>query len=305
VRSDFESLRRQIPAGLNYSLSGLPYWTTDTGGFVSGDTDDPAYRELFVRWFEFSTFTPILRVHGTRTGGNELWSYGPAAQKILAAYDRLRYRLLPYIYSIAWMTTGEGYTPMRGLVMDFPADRRTRDIGDEYMFGPAFLVAPVTEPSATDRRLYVPPGRWFDFHTGTMTGGGRSITAASPLDRMPLYVRGGSIVPLGPAVEWADERPADTMEIRVYAGSDCTFTLYDGESYDYEKGAYSVIPFAWNERDRRLTIADRAGIFPGMIDRRIFRVVFVTAGHGTGGDWTPHPDAVVRYTGTRVTLTHH
>ena len=151
INSDWFSFKRQIPAGLNFVLSGMPYWTTDIGGFVSARTDNPQYRELFVRWFEYGTFCPILRVHGTREpDANELWSYGPDAQKILVSYDRLRYRLLPYIYSLAWMTTSEAYTPMRPLVMDFRDDDRAKNIGDQFMYGPAFLVNPVTEPGATN-----------------------------------------------------------------------------------------------------------------------------------------------------------
>ncbi|MGA7398827.1 MAG: TIM-barrel domain-containing protein, partial [Candidatus Sulfotelmatobacter sp.] len=157
INSDWLSFRRQIPAGLNFALSGIPYWTTDIGGFVSGDPDDPTYRELFVRWFQFGAFSPILRVHGTRkTDQNELWSYGPDAQKILVSFDRLRYRLLPYTYSLAWKTTSDSYTPMRPLVMDFRSDVRAENTGDEFMYGPAFLVSPVTEPAATSRRVYLP-----------------------------------------------------------------------------------------------------------------------------------------------------
>src|ERR1700730_15549955 len=164
INSDFLSFKRQIPAGLNFALSGIPYWTSDIGGFVSGDPDDPAYRELFVRWFQFGTFNPILRVHGTRkTNQNELWSYGAEAQKILLNFDRLRYRVLPYIYSLAWQTTSQAYTPMRPLVMDFHSDVQAQNTGDQFMFGPAFLVSPVTERAATTRRLYLPPAKWYDF----------------------------------------------------------------------------------------------------------------------------------------------
>ena len=221
INSDFFSFRRQIPAGLNFALSGIPYWTTDIGGFVSGDPDDPAYRELFIRWFQYGTFNPILRVHGTRkTDQNELWSYGPEAQKILVSYDRLRYRMLPYIYSLAWKTTSESYTPMRPLVMDFRSDVRAQNIGDQFMYGPAFLVNPVTEPDATTRRLYLPQSKWYDFWTGSSVAGGRTIDASAPLDRLPLYIRAGSILPLGPDEEWSTEKPADPIELRIYRGAD-------------------------------------------------------------------------------------
>lgn len=154
VNSDWETLRRQVPAGLNFALSGLPYWTTDIGGFTSGDPGDPAYRELFIRWFQYGAFCPIFRVHGTRTGDqNKLWSYGPDAQKILTSFDRLRYELMPYIYSLAWKTTSEHYAPMRPLVMDFRTDVRARNIGDQFLYGPAFLVNPVTEPGTETASL--------------------------------------------------------------------------------------------------------------------------------------------------------
>src|SRR5437588_4504801 len=189
INSDWVFFKRQIPAGLNYSLSGLPYWTTDIGGFVSGDPKDPKYRELFVRWFQYGTFCPIFRVHGTRSPDqNELWSYGAEAQKILVSFDRLRYRLLPYIYSLAWMTTNQGYTPMRALAMDFRTDVRAANIGDQFMYGPALLVSPVIEPSAPTRRMYLPAGKWFDFWSGRPLEGSREIEAAAPLDRIPLYV---------------------------------------------------------------------------------------------------------------------
>ena len=166
VESNWLSFARQIPAGLNFSLSGIPYWTTDIGGFIIGNPDDPAYRELFMRWFEYGVFCPIFRLHGTRTTNqNELWSYGPEAQEILTRYDRLRYRLMPYIYSLAWKTTSEGYTPMRPLAMDFAGDTRALNIGDQFMFGPALLVNPVTEPGAPKRHLYLPKGTWRDFWT--------------------------------------------------------------------------------------------------------------------------------------------
>ena len=177
VDPNWETFRRQIPAGLNYSVSGLPYWTTDIGGFVSANPDDPAYRELYIRWFQFGTFCPIFRAHGTRTTNqNEIWSYGPDAQKTLTAYDNLRYRLMPYIYSLAWKTTSEGYTIMRPLVMDFREDTRAQNIGDQFLFGPAILVNPVTEPGAATRRLYLPNAKWYDFWTGAAIQGGRTST---------------------------------------------------------------------------------------------------------------------------------
>jgi alpha-D-xyloside xylohydrolase len=305
INSDFESLKRQIPAGLNFMLSGIPYWTTDIGGFTSGNTNDPAYRELFVRWFQYGAFCPVFRVHGTRTNNqNELWSYGPEAQTILMSYDRLRYRLMPYIYSIAWMTTSEGYTPMRPLVMDFLSDRRVHNIGDQFMFGPAILVNPVTEPRALSRHLYLPPTKWYDFWTGSAIPGGQAIDAPAPLDRMPLYVRAGSILPMGPDVEYAAEKPADPIELRIYKGVDGSFTLYEDENdnYNYEKGVYSTIPLHWDDARQTLTIGERQGSFPGMLETRTFRVVFEGEGHGTGIEPTAKADKVVQYSGKSITV---
>jgi alpha-D-xyloside xylohydrolase len=305
VDPNWETFRRQIPAGLNYSLSGLPYWTTDIGGFVAANPDDPAYRELFVRWFEFGTFCPIFRVHGTRTTNqNELWSYGPDAQKTLVAYDNLRYRLMPYIYSLAWKTTSEGYTIMRPLVMDFREDIRAQNIGDQFLFGPAILVNPVTEPGATARHLYLPAAKWYDFWTGATIEGGRALDAPSPIDRTPLYVRAGSILPLGPDVEYAAERSANPIEVRVYPGANGAFTLYEDENdtYNYEKGAYSTILFSWDDVTHTLTIGDRTGSFPGMLENRAFRVVFVSENHGTGGGLTENADRTVRYSGKKISV---
>jgi len=304
INSDWFSFRRQIPAGLNFSLSGIPYWTTDIGGFVSGSPSDPAFRELFVRWFQYGTFNPILRVHGTRKPDeNELWSYGPDAQNILVNFDRLRYRMLPYIYSLAWKTTSAGYTPMRPLVMDFRTDPRAQNIGDQFMFGPAFLVNPVTEPAATTRQLYLPEAKWYDFWTGAEVTGSRMISAMAP--RLPLYVRAGSILPLGPDEEWSTEKPEDPIEMRIYPGADGDFTIYEDENdtYDYEKGAYATIPLYWADASRTLTIRDRKGQFPGMPEKRTFRVVLVRENHGVGVNAADEADKVVQYSGKQIAVT--
>jgi alpha-D-xyloside xylohydrolase len=330
VASNFETYRRQIPAGLNFSLSGIPYWTTDIGGFYLGNPDDPAYRELFIRWFQYGTFCPIFRVHGTRSNDpkelsasgpeavavlvdttgtrgenhNELWSYGPEAQKILTEFDRLRYRLMPYIYSVAWKTASEGYTPMRALVMDFRTDERVLNIGDQFMFGPAILVNPVTEQGAAARHLYLPKTAWYDFWTGSKLAGGTIIDAAAPLDRLPLFVRAGSILPMGPDVQHTTEKPADPIELRVYRGADGDFTLYEDENdnYNYEKDIHSTSSIHWDEAGQRLSIGDRRGQFPGMLDTRTLRVVFVAPGHGVGASPTGQPDRVVQYSGKSITI---
>jgi alpha-D-xyloside xylohydrolase len=306
INSDWFSYRRQIPAGLNFALSGIPYCTTDIGGFVFGSPTDPAFRELFVRWFQYGTFNPILRVHGTRNPDeNELWSYGPDAQKILVSFDRLRYRLLPYTYSLAWKTTSQSYTPMRPLVMDFRTDVRAQNTWDEFMYGPAFLVNPVTEAAATSRQVYLPNAQWYDFWSGASTKGAHEITAEAPLDRLPLYIRAGSIVPLGPDLEWSTQKPADPIEVRVYRGADGAFTLYEDENdnYNYEKGAYATIAFQWDDAKQTLHIGDRQGQFPGMLATRTFRIVFVGENHGVGIAPSDTPDKVVNYSGKQIIVT--
>jgi len=283
----------------------LPYWTTDIGGFVSANPDDPAYRELFTRWFEFGTFCPIFRVHGTRTTNqNELWSYGSEAQKTLVSYDKLRYRLLPYIYSLAWKTTHDGYTIMRPLVMEYRGDRRAQNIGDQFFFGPAILVNPVTEPGSTSRHLYLPEAKWFDFWTGAVIPGPRAFDAPAPVDRIPLYVRAGSILPLGPEVEFASEKSPDPIEIRVYPGANGSFTLYEDENdnYNYEKGAFSTIPLFWDDAAHALTVGDRDGSFPGMLTSRTFHIVLVAESHGIAGGFTEHADKTIFYSGKKIVI---
>jgi alpha-D-xyloside xylohydrolase len=284
--TNFDSFRRQIPAGLNYSMTGLPYWTTDIGGFVGGDTSDPAFRELFVRWFEYGTFCPIFRAHGARANNqNELWSFGAEAQKTLTLYDRLRYRLMPYIYTLGAKTTFDGYTPMRALAFDFLSDSKAIDIKDEFMFGPALLVAPVTEEGATSREVYLPKGTdWYDFWTGKRIVGGQTIRREAPLDVLPLYVRAGSILPIGPEEEYTGEYPAAPMELRVYPGADGDAKLYndDGLTYGYEKGQYAWIPMHWDDAAKTLTIAAREGQVARAPAGEEFDITVVKAGRGVG-----------------------
>jgi len=305
VRADWQSFRRQIPAGLNLSLSGIPYWTTDIGGFILGHPSDPAYRELFVRWFEYGAFCPIFRVHGTRSPDeNELWSYGAEAQGILTKFDTLRYRLLPYIYALAAQVTRHGYTLMRPLVMDYRDDVTARNIGDEFMFGPALLVSPVTDPGVDTRRVYLPNSTWYNFWTGEKLSGGKFTAASAPLETLPLHARAGSILPLGPVLEYSDEKPPDPIELRIYPGADGDFTLYedDGITYDYEKGAFSTIPLHWDEARQTLTIGERQGEFPAMIRHRTFQIVWVGEGHGVGVNVTEPIDKLVHYDGQPVTV---
>jgi alpha-D-xyloside xylohydrolase len=306
ISGDWLTFARQIPAGLNYSITGLPYWTTDTGGFFHPHDQyaSPDYNELLTRWFQWSTFCPILRIHGYQTA-TEIWNWLPATQTNLIAFDQLRYQMLPYNYSVARKITSERYTPMRALVMDFPKDVSVLAISNEYMFGPAFLVCPVTTAQATNRAVYLPSGTsWVDFWTGETFAGGKTVTANAPLNIMPLYVRAGSIVPFGPVVQYATEKPADPIELRVYRGADGKFTLYEdeGDNYDYEKGKYITIPISWNEAKRTLEIGKRSGGFPGMLKERTFNIIWISDGHGVEISSTEKPDAVVHYNGAGVKI---
>jgi len=464
IGASWEIYRKQIAAGLNFSMSGMPYWTFDIGGFViasyggtfSNGGKDPAYQELYTRMFQFGAFCPIFRSHGSDTP-REIWELGEFAPT-LVKFDRLRYRLLPYIYSLAWQVTSQGYTMLRGLPMDFPADRATHGVADQFLFGPALMVSPVTEyqlhrpPEAsvlippaslrtpdgkpgllaryykdtayqtlglervdpnvdvfwytgrpdyvTDstlsirwegqlvptqsgphqfqvkafgtkrivldgrelpfvvpgnepyteivtleagraypikvelenatsgalrmqlcwktpgtfarekttearvqtRPVYLPAGtRWTDFWTGEGHAGGQTIVADAPIDKLPLFVRAGSIVPLGPELQYATEKPADPIELRVYPGADGRFTLYEDENdgYAYEKGVHATIDLRWDDARRQLILGERKGEFPGMLKTRTFQVVLVRVNHGTGGESTATADRVITYDGTR------
>lgn len=307
VLSDWLTFQRQISAGLNYAISGMPYWTTDIGGFISGgNLNDPKFRELFVRWFQFGVFSPIFRVHGTRwPDENELWSYGPGAEKILVRFDTLRYRLLPYIYSQAWQIAHNHSTLMRPLVMDWRTDVDSQNTRDEFMFGPAILVNPVYTQGATGRVVYLPPAAWYDFWTGGRLAGPAHIQASAPLDRLPLYIRAGSILPLGPAMEWSTQKSADPIELRIYPGADGDFTLYEDENdnYDYTRGQYATIQLHWTDASRTLTIGARHGSFPGMLRNRTFRIILVGKDHGVGIDPSPTADKTVTYGGAQVEVT--
>jgi alpha-D-xyloside xylohydrolase len=300
VYSSWWALRRQVPAGLNFALSGYPYWTTDIGGYhpLSADQDDtPAYQELYARWFEYGAFCPVFRTHGHRDH-NEMWTF-PNVFPALLAVDRLRYRLLPYVYSLAWKVTSEDYTIQRPLVMDFRTDPATWDIGDEFLFGPAVLVSPVLEEHATSRTTYLPSGAdWYDFWTGDRTNGGKSITVPAPLDRIPLAVKAGSILPLGPAIEYAGQA-TDPIELRVYPGANADFTLYEdqGDNTSYHSGARATIPMHWDDATRTLSFGARQGSYPGMPSGHTFNVVIVSRGHGTGGEATASPDKTIQYAG--------
>ena len=302
IATRWEDMKAQISAGLNFAISGIPYWTMDIGGFcvenryVAGqeifnrtgkeNADHKEWRELNTRWFQFGAFCPLFRAHG-QYPFREPWEIAPEghpAYESIVYYTKLRYALMPYVYSLAGKTWFEDYTIMRPLVMDFIEDKAVENIGDAYMFGPAFLVAPVYEYGARSREVYFPECQgWYDFYSNEFVEGGQAKTVAAPYDRMPLYVRAGAIVPFGPEIQWSDEKPADVIDLYVYQGADGEFTLYEDENvnYNYEKGAYAMIDMKYSERDRVLTIGERKGEFPGMLEERTFNVIPVSK-NGTG-----------------------
>jgi len=467
IGASWEIYRNQISAGLNFCMAGVPYWTFDIGGFVIGayggifinGGQDPAYQELYTRMFQFGAFCPIFRAHGSETP-REIWRFGEFSDN-LTQFDNLRYRLLPYIYSLAWRVTNEDYTIMRGLPMDFPNDQKTFAIADQFMFGLSVMVCPVTEymlhrppeksalippscfktaegqpglnvkyyrnpdfadlareqvepdinhlwytgrpdyltdsafavgwegklippesgsyqfhlisydakrlfidgkelpivytsveqytdlielkagqaydfrlemqnrstgaakmilnwktpemfvkektvePRPQTRNVYLPAGTaWVDFWSGTTYAGGKTITADAPIDKIPLLIKAGSILPLGPFVQYSTEKPADPLELRIYPGADGSFTLYEDENdkYNYEKGIYSTINFNWDDAKKQLTIGSRNGSFPGMPTERQIQVVLVAPGHGAGIEITQQPNKIIKYAGEQQTI---
>jgi alpha-D-xyloside xylohydrolase len=307
VGHDWDALRRQITAGLNYVVTGLPWWTTDTGGFFRPGSDqyqDTGYHERFLRWLQYSTFTPLQRVHGYQTD-TEPWRYGARVEAESRRWLTFRSRLLPYLYSEAARVSFNGSTLMRPLVMDFPDDASALDQDHEFMFGPALLVAPVLSPGATRWNVYLPahaPG-WFDFWTGEWSAGGQVADANAPLEQIPLHARAGSILPLGPELQHTGEKQADPIELRIYPGADADYALYEDEggNYAYEQGIHAFIPLHWDEVAQTLVINAREGAFPGMLTQRTFHVTWVRAGHGVG-DQATTPDSIACYNGNSLIL---
>ncbi len=313
ISSTWTALAKQLPAALNYSLSGMPYWTMDIGGFsvpARFNADNPApadreeWRELNTRWFQFGAFTPMLRVHGEKPF-REMWQLGAEedhpAYRAHARFAQLHYRLLPYLYSVAGAVTHEGATFLRPLVMDFPGDATARVTGDQYLFGPALLVSPVVQYRVTSRPVHLPatPGGWYDFWTGAAIAGGGTIDAPAPYETIPVHVRAGSIVPFGPELQYVLEKPADPLTLWVYTGADGAFTLYedDGLTYGYERGEAARIPFRWDNATRTLTLGERIGRFPGMLAERTVQVVLVEAGKPVGFSFEPKLARTIRYSG--------
>ncbi|MGE5860325.1 MAG: TIM-barrel domain-containing protein, partial [Ignavibacteria bacterium] len=328
VVASWNSLKEQISAGLNFSLCGIPYWNSDIGGFFLWNFKkklaDPDYVELYIRWIQFGAFCPMMRSHGT-DAPREIYNFGNRGERIYDAIEKsinLRYLLLPYIYSTSWDVTANQSTIMRALVMDFVNDKNALDINDQYMFGKSLLVCPVTKPmyskisvigmdtsrvgdfnTIKNEEVYLPRGTdWIDFWTGEKYPGGQTVNKQTPIDIIPLYVRAGSIFPVGPKVQYATERNWDNIEIRVYEGADGKFVLYEDENdnYNYEKGVYSAITFNWNDSEKVLTINDRKGSFPGMLNERKFNIVKVVPGKGIGMDAVKKFDEVIDYKGKKV-----
>jgi alpha-D-xyloside xylohydrolase len=312
ITSTWTAMGKQIAAGLGASISGLPYWTMDTGGYTMQrkfsqepmkPEDQAEWRELNARWFEYSTFTPLLRVHG-ELRPREMWTLGDGSPAYNAElkFDTLRYALFPYIYSLAGWTTQKDYTMMRPLVMDFARDATARELSDEYMYGPALLVAPVTEYQARTRAVYLPAGvGWYDYWTGKTVAVGE-VKASAAYDEIPVFVRAGSIVPYAPSMQYVGEKTSDPTTLWVYAGANGSFDLYEdqGTTFDYEKGAFAEIPIRWDEKAGVLTIGKRVGTFDGMLERRSFRVVVVSREHPVGYAADAAAAKTVEYAGDEV-----
>ncbi len=315
ITSTWTALARQIPAGLGFSISGNPYWTMDTGGFsvparFASRTPKPEdldeWRELNARWFEFGTFVPLLRVHG-EFPYREMWQFGgedSSTYQAMLKFDRLRYRLLPYIYSLSGAVTQDGDTIMRPLVMDFPNDARLRGVTDQYEFGHSLMVSPIVHYHQRKREVLIPSGLWYDFWKGTAISGGGTVESDAPYDAIPLHVRAGAILPFGPELQYTAEKKPDPITLVVYTGADGKFSLYedDGLTNGYERGAFSTIPMSWSQSSRTLTIGTRVGAFKGMLSTRTFHVVFASAAHPIPFGFDLPAGSVVRYTGKTLTV---
>lgn len=320
IATRWEDMEAQISAGLNFAMSGIPYWTMDIGGFCVEDRyvkgqklfdktgeeneDLKEWRELNARWYQFGAFAPLYRAHG-QWPYREVFNIFPEDHPGYASvtgYNRLRYRLMPYIYSLAGMTHFDDYTIMRPMVMDFSDDVRTRGIKDQYMFGPSILVAPVYEYGAREREVYLPDGKvWYDFYTGEQVSGGKTVIAPAPYERIPLYVPSGSIITMGGEIQSTAEMSEEPVTILVYAGSDGSFRLYDDEgvNYNYEKGKYSMISLSYDDKTSTLTIVGREGSFDGMPLVQKFNVVKVGNGNSVGADSKPS-GKMVEYRGSEI-----
>ncbi len=306
IPSTWDQLGKEISGVINYSAAGLPYFCTDTGGYHGFNNSDPSDREMYFRWLQFSTFNTIMRSHGA-SNPREPWQFGATYEGYITDYIYFRERLVPYTYALAGAVTQEDYTIVRPLIFDFRTDDNVKHIQDQFMYGPSLMVAPIAKEGQRSRTVYLPAGNWTNFWTGeTIASTGEEITVAAPLTQIPLFVRGGSILPLAPENEWVDQSQ-DPTEIRVYMGADGKFNLYEdeGDGYDYEKGEFSNIPFAYDDTTKTLTIGERTGSFDGMLTNRTFKVVFVQPGYGIGMGLSSdyQETATVAYDGTEVSVT--
>ena len=324
IATRWEDMRAQMTAGLNYSMAGLPFWGMDQGGFCvenryvaaqqefdktgKENADLKEWRELQARWNQFGCFVPLYRAHG-QWPLREVWNIAPAdhpAYKTIVAYDKLRYRLMPYLYSMAGMVHLKDYTMMRGLVMDFNGDEKVLDIKDQWMFGSALMACPVGEYQKYSREVYLPKQKgWYDFYTGAYHAGGQTIVADAPYDKIPVFIPEGAILPIGPEMQWSDEKKPELIDLYVYAGKDGSYTLYEdeGTNYNYEKGKYAVIDFKYNDAWKQVTIGARKGSFDGMLQKRRFNIILVDQKKQQGVNLAKSPKGkVVKYAGQAMTV---
>ena len=314
IASRWHDMHAQISAGVNFSMTGLPYWTMDIGGFaVEGRFERPnaqdleEWRELNTRWYQFGAFVPLFRVHG-QFPFREIYNIAPEthpAYQSMLYYDKLRYRLLPYVYSLAGEAYHKDGTMMRGLVMDYPKDDKVININDQYLFGPSLLINPVYAYRQKQKSVYLPGGNgWYDLYTGKFEQGGNTISVSTPYERMPVYVKEGSIIPFGSDLQYTSEKPAADITLYVYTGRDASFTLYEdeGENYQYEKGAFATIRFDYNEKTKTLTIGKRQGKFNGMLEKRRFHIVWISKENPKGIDNAPRASKTIVYNGGVTTI---
>lgn len=324
IATRWEDMRAQMTAGLNYSMAGLPFWGMDQGGFCvenryvaaqqefdktgKENADLKEWRELQARWNQFGCFVPLYRAHG-QWPLREVWNIAPAdhpAYKTIVAYDKLRYRLMPYLYSMAGMVHLKDYTMMRGLVMDFNGDEKVLDIKDQWMFGSALMACPVGEYQKYSREVYLPKQKgWYDFYTGAYHAGGQTIVADAPYDKIPVFIPEGAILPIGPEMQWSDEKKPELIDLYVYAGKDGSYTLYEdeGTNYNYEKGKYAVIDFKYDDARKQITIGARKGSFDGMLQKRRFNIILVDQKKQQGVNLAKSPKGkVVKYAGQAMTV---
>ena len=305
IGGTWDAYQRQIVAGLNFSLTGLPYWTTDIGGFFRpgrSQYTDENFHELLIRWYQWGTFNPIFRIHGYMTE-TEPWKYGQNVEDNMRKMLNLRYRLIPYIYSEASNITRYGSTMMRPLIMDFREDNEAVDQAFEYMFGKSILVSPIVVSGVKEWNVYLPEKcKWYDFWTGEVHEGGKYVIADAPMDKLPLFVKAGSIIPLGEITQYTSKKTEAILEIRIYNGDNGQFELYEdeGDNYNYEKGDYTTISFSWDDTENILTIGNRKGGFPGMPVERKFNIILVNENNGTGIERANIIDKEIQYTGQKI-----